>query len=201
MIVYVESNFVLELAFQQEDNDSCDAIIKIAEANAIDLVIPAYCLAEPYERLVRRSRQRAELYRNLTSELRELSRSRPYSEFAEQFKDITDALLQVGSAEEGQFARTLQRLGEIAQVIPLEMDIMKSGMRLQDQLSLSPQDAIVHASILTHLESTSPGPKVFLNKNAKDFLTPDIQDQLGGYECRLITKFSDGLSYLQPPPV
>lgn len=199
MIVYVESNFVLELAFQQEDHDSCDAIVRLAETNEIDLVIPAYSLAEPYERLVRRSRQRADLHRNLTTELRELSRSRPYSEFAEQFKDITDALLQIGNAEYGQFATTLRRLGEIAQVVPLEIEIIKSGTRLQEQLGLSPQDSIVHASILAHLESTSPGPKCFLNKNAKDFLTPDIQEQLGGYQCRLITSFSDGLSYLQHP--
>ena len=57
MIVYVESNFVLELALLQEEHDSCDAIIMLAETRDIELVVPAFSLAEPYEALVRRSRQ------------------------------------------------------------------------------------------------------------------------------------------------
>ena len=37
MIVYVESNFVLELAFLQEEHDSCDAIIGLAETGRVEL--------------------------------------------------------------------------------------------------------------------------------------------------------------------
>ena len=54
MIVYVESNFVLELAFRQEDCESSDNILQLAEAGKIELMLPAYFLGEPYERLVRR---------------------------------------------------------------------------------------------------------------------------------------------------
>lgn len=47
MIIYAESNFVLELAFRQEDCDSCEDILKLAEAGKIELLLPAYCLGEP----------------------------------------------------------------------------------------------------------------------------------------------------------
>lgn len=42
MIVYVESNFVLELALRQEEHGACERILEHAEANHIELVIPAY---------------------------------------------------------------------------------------------------------------------------------------------------------------
>ena len=54
MNVYVESNFVLELALLQEQSASCEEILGLCEAGRVQLVVPAYSLAEPYETLVRR---------------------------------------------------------------------------------------------------------------------------------------------------
>lgn len=47
MIVYIESNFVLELAYLQEEHESCTKILNLSEADNIELVIPAYCVGEP----------------------------------------------------------------------------------------------------------------------------------------------------------
>jgi hypothetical protein len=49
MIVLGESNLVLELAFQQEEGDDADLIVRMAEEKRIALVIPACALFEPYE--------------------------------------------------------------------------------------------------------------------------------------------------------
>jgi hypothetical protein len=49
--VYVESNFVLELALLQEQHASCEDILRLCEAGKAQLIIPAYSLAEPHETL------------------------------------------------------------------------------------------------------------------------------------------------------
>ena len=41
MIVYIESNFVLELAYLQEECESCENILALSEEDKIELVIPA----------------------------------------------------------------------------------------------------------------------------------------------------------------
>ena len=56
MNVYVESNFVLELAFLQEQFASCEEIL--SEAHRIQLLIPTYSLAEPYEALTTQQKRR-----------------------------------------------------------------------------------------------------------------------------------------------
>ena len=38
MIVYLESNFVLELAFLQAEHDECSALLRLAETEGIQLV-------------------------------------------------------------------------------------------------------------------------------------------------------------------
>ena len=44
MNVYVESNFVLELALAQEQFESCEGILSLCEAGNVRLVVPAYSL-------------------------------------------------------------------------------------------------------------------------------------------------------------
>lgn len=52
MNVYVESNFVLELALLQEQHASCGELLRLCEEDRIQLVIPAYSLVEPYNILI-----------------------------------------------------------------------------------------------------------------------------------------------------
>ena len=57
MNVYVESNFVLELALLQEQSSSCEEILSLSEDGRIRLVLPAYSLIEPYETLIRKQKK------------------------------------------------------------------------------------------------------------------------------------------------
>lgn len=56
MIVYVESNFVLELAFLQEEHESCEELLSLSKSGDIHLVLPTFSIGEPYETWVRRSK-------------------------------------------------------------------------------------------------------------------------------------------------
>ncbi len=117
MNVYVETNFVFELVFQQEQSESCENVLSVCESQNIPLLLPAYCLAEPHEKLRR-------------------------------------------------------------------------------QYSLSPQDAIVFASVVGHLGQNSSAGSCFLNKNSRDFDNPDIVDALKQYNCKMIPKFDDSYRYI-----
>ena len=61
MNVYVESNFILEQALEQEQCESCEQLIQIAAAGSIRLVIPAFSLAEPHIALLRKGNERSRL--------------------------------------------------------------------------------------------------------------------------------------------
>ena len=47
-VVSIETNFVLERAFEQEQSESCSRILELASHSRISLVIPAFSLAEPH---------------------------------------------------------------------------------------------------------------------------------------------------------
>jgi hypothetical protein len=57
--------FVLELTFEQEQCSSCEQILQVCEAGKANLIVPAYSLAEPHEKLNRQARSRRELQLSL----------------------------------------------------------------------------------------------------------------------------------------
>ena len=76
MNVYVESNFVLEHALEQEECERCERLIGMASAGSLQLVIPAFSLAEPHSALLHKKNARSRLDNDLRPQLRELARSR-----------------------------------------------------------------------------------------------------------------------------
>lgn len=69
MKVYVETNFVLELALEQAQHESCEQLLRLSEGGRIELVIPAYSLVEPHETLRRRHLNRERFKVELDAEL------------------------------------------------------------------------------------------------------------------------------------
>ena len=197
MIVYVESNFVLELAYLQEEHESCSALLSLSESGDIRLALPAFSIGEPYEAWVRRSKQMRALHEQLIKAVRELSRSRPYEGSSVEFKELTNLLITSGEDEKRRLDKTLEKILQIVEVIPIGFNIIRNAIKIQESLDLSPQDSIVYASIRNHLTSEFKEPRCFITKNSKDFANPDIESELTAYSCKLLTKFADGFAYVR----
>jgi predicted nucleic acid-binding protein len=196
MKVYVESNFVLELAFLQEEHEACQELLGFAESRQIQLVLPMYSLIEPYEVLVRRTKQRRDLHTRLTAEIRELARSAPYRGTTVDFQDITGLLLRSEAEEKQRLNQVLGSVSAVASLVPMNSTVIQTATAFQSTLSFSPHDAVVYASILADL-TVAPEKGCFITRNSKDFANPDIEQELARYECQLLWKFVDGLGYVR----
>jgi len=196
MTVYVESNFVLELSLQQEECDSCKAIVELASAGQISLAVPAFSLAEPHVALSGKERARSRLSNDLRVHLSELGRSRPHQEVPASFEPLAALLISSAQEEREGLKGTISELLNAADVIALDAAILRSAAEVQTQYSMSGQDAIVLASVITHLEIRRPAESCFLNRNSKDFDDPNIRERLEALGCRFFARFEDGLRYI-----
>lgn len=195
MNVYVESNFVLELALLQEQHESCRQIVDLADEGDIHLVIPAYSLVEPYETLIRFSKKRQTITDEVNAELRQLGRSAPYEEQTAAFQDLTALFIRSQEEERNRLRNTLEQLLAVAQLIPLTTTVINNS--LQQQQDFSPQDAVVYASVLEHLANADGDDHVFLNRNRKDFDDPDVEDRLEEMGCKILFQFDAGIGYIR----
>lgn len=99
MNVYVESNFVLERALEQEQSESCGKLIELAGAGAVHVFIPAFSLAEPYIALMHKGNERMRLVPELRKHLSELGRSKPYRTASDDFAELTTLLIDSVESE------------------------------------------------------------------------------------------------------
>ncbi|MDM8515013.1 PIN domain-containing protein [Desulfobacterales bacterium HSG16] len=196
MNVYVESNFILELALKQEQCSSCDAIMSLGEKRNIKIILPAFSLSEPYDTVIRRSKGRESLTKKLALEMQQLSRSEPYKNKVEVIQQITSFLVQSIEDEQERLTTTLEKLLQVAETIPLEKTILSSSVRFQKTFGFSPQDAIIYASVLEHLQLSDSDKNCFLNRNSRDFNDPNIVNTLEAYNCKMLFSFERGYNYI-----
>lgn len=197
MIVLAESNFVLELALRQEHFEHAEQIVGLAEKKHLCLVIPACSLIEPYHTLIRRRCERKEFSRRLQDEIKLLGRSTLHDGMSSASQHVAQTLDAGTEIERESLEQTIARLTQSCLVPVLSLEIIRLAQAVQLTYGLEPQDAIVLASIDTTLQELGTGPKVFVNKNSKDFASPLIEDQLEKYECRLITSLPNARQYIE----
>jgi len=184
MNVYVESNFVLEHALQQEESQSCDRIIRLASRGQIKLLMPALSLAEPHQAISAKTKARSRLGEDLRKHLGELARSKPHRHMPATFDALSAVLIESAQLEREGVRQTISELLAVGEVIPLTTAVLRSAVDIEANFGLSGQDAIVLASVLGHLDRDAPTQSCFLNRNTRDFDDPDIRDRLEAlYAC------------------
>lgn len=196
MKIYVESNFVLELALAQEQHTSCDTILRHCESGSAELAITAYSLMEPYETLMRRHKKRTLIKADLDDQFRQLARTSTYAEQLARFQDLTGLLTDSAVEESARLEQVRARLLNTARIIPLEPRILHAAAEHQRRHDLSPPDSVIYASALTDLGDSNPEPSCFLNRNTRDFDDPDIVQELLARNCKLLPRFDSGLAYI-----
>jgi predicted nucleic acid-binding protein len=195
--IYVETNFVMELVLDQEQSGSCQQILALCAQGQAQLVLPAYSLAEPHEKLVRNRKQRKLAWDPLAVELTQLKRTAAYQSSVQVIQTAEPLFQMANQDEEHRFYQYQRQLLQVAEIIPLTASVLMQAPDCELAYNLSPQDALVYASVIEHLAQTPPSIACFLNRNFRDFNTPDIVAALRSRNCRMIPQFDQGLRFVQ----
>ena len=196
MVVYVETNFILEMGYRQAENEFCEAIIQLAENGLITLAIPSCSIGESYETSYRRKKERESFAEYLDGRRSQLSYSADRDLLARRIQTLIEALLESIDRDNHRLNQVLSRLTGVAEFISLSASSLTLAQEYQRTIEMDPPDSLVLGSIVSHLSEANPDVCCFLNKNVKDFDTPSVRDELQPYNCPLIGSFEQGLNYI-----
>jgi hypothetical protein len=192
--VYVETNFVLELALQQAQHAECEEFVRLAESKSVIIALPAFSLVESADALKRKHHARELLSDKLNIEIQQLRRSSAFTQEADAAHSSFQAfLVQTAHHEDSRLRSLYTRLLNAADVLSLSAQVLS---RVEDFPDLELGDAIVLTSVLSDLGVGSE-PTCFLNRDRKGFDDPAIHTELGRRQCKLIGSFVDGLRYVK----
>jgi predicted nucleic acid-binding protein len=194
--VFVETNFVIEVALEQQESPSCMALLELAEHGAIRLLVPAYSLIEPHETLTRRHLDRAALRSRVSSELAQLARTTPLAQRVAASQEIVSLLVDSAVYETRRIEEVKARIWTAAEVLPLSLEVVQSAADYQTRFDLSAQDAVVYASIRTSLALDHASASCFVSRNPRDFADPDVRQDLASVNCRYLSSFDTALQYI-----
>ena len=196
MIVYVETNFVLELAYLRPTSDDCQHLLDLARDGRISLVVPAFALIEARMAWQRNVKRRNRLHDDVRKELGELSRSRPLVNIASQSQEFVAALIDTAEQDRRRLESAVQRLLGQATVLPIEPSLVRQAHLAELLYDLSPQDSIVYTTVIDHAVRNE-GPKLFVTQNANDFRVPQIEEELTKHGCKLLFSFDAAKRYVR----
>jgi hypothetical protein len=102
-------------------------MIVYAKSKEIVLVLPAFCIGESYEAWVRRLKRRQAAHRLFTTEIKELSRSKPYQYTAQKLEgEINELLLNSREMEKRELDKTLDKILSNVEIVPIAQTVPTS---------------------------------------------------------------------------
>jgi len=129
--------------------------------------------------------------------LRQLSRTSSYTSRIQNIQNINSLIVQSNEEEQHRFIQYRERLLNVGEILALTADILIEAASCENRHDLKPQDAIVFASIINHLQQNCSQQSCFLNRNSRDFDSPDIVDELKKFQCKMIPRFDHGYNFIQ----
>jgi predicted nucleic acid-binding protein len=200
MTVYVESNFVLEIALGQEQSNAAESILRRAERHEIALALPSVCVSEPFSTVTQRSRDLERLGRQLNDKIRERARSNPHEEDVCALESTPALLASINRRELERLTVTVGRVLDVTRVIQIDVAVFAEAMSVMGRVSLLPLDALIYAAILGDIGNGDPsGPHYFINRNTRDFAVPTIAAELDQLNCTFIGSFVEADMTLETP--
>jgi predicted nucleic acid-binding protein len=92
------------------------------------------------------------LQQSLDQELRELSRTKSYKNRLYSIENIKSLIVQSSQDASEKFVKYREYILKIAEIIPLNANILLKAVSAEENYDLSPQDALVYVSVLKHLQ-------------------------------------------------
>ena len=197
LIVYVESNFILEVALSQEEASAAKSILDLARLGTLELRVPSFALCEPFSTISHRGREGRKLVGTLGETMRQLLRSESYRKQLQEFESVPEALARIYGQEIDLLESTIRELLVTAQVLQLTRDVFEQALEVQRTLGLSPQDAIIYASVLQDLRTNPVAEALFVSRNYKDFSDPEILVELGALNCEYKDSYADAIALIE----
>lgn len=202
MHVFLETNFVLELALRQQEYRYCERIRQQASITPprYTLYVPQYALSEAFQRLRPLKNERAEYEQYVLMQVEQhLREDDSDADAMDAFKRTLATLLAERTRTQTQ--RLYKFVAELMQEAPgpaLTPASVIEAQELAERHGLQIQDALIYACVLAKMrELPADAPKLFVSRNKKDFGKPTILEELNQLNSEYVASFQSAAGKLR----
>ncbi|MEO8973000.1 MAG: hypothetical protein ABI406_15550 [Ktedonobacteraceae bacterium] len=171
MIVYVESNFILELALEQKEALAAENILKLAEAGKIDLAFPSFALSETFTSIMHTQSERQHLRSASEVTIKQLKQSvqsELHKQVVSDLPPILTLLTKLITRELELLNTAIERMLIGGRLIEIDASNFREALIYQRKFDIKSKDSIIYAAVLADLKRFSVMDlKCFLSRDRK----------------------------------
>jgi len=201
VIVYAETNFILELTLGQEQCTSCRQLVNWAKSRQLDLRLPAYAFYESRAAILLKQDVRSKLKAAMDTQVEELGRTAPFAEFVDAFDPGRVALSKITIGEAALLDEITADLEACTSSIPFDLTAaLDVNVFRELNVIKGEADLIVFSSVAADLEKRmiagDVAPSIFVTRNSRDF-GRNAKGVFRKYACDLFTSYDSAVGRLR----
>jgi predicted nucleic acid-binding protein len=193
-ILYVETNFLVEIFREQEQAPSCRELLKLAEQGRIEIVLPEACVHEAAlkRRLLQSSRQ--SLHEQMQLHVAEMGRSVSRDQALKQaVVYAAKAIMSQSELDETSLRHCTTSLLAVATLLPLTPAAHTLALTLRPMQDF---DACILECISLHAKQHNEGWKRLCTRDA-DFKDDVARSVLQDSGCALINSYPNAIEAIR----
>lgn len=196
MIVYLETNFILELALGRAQANACRQLLNWSEAQHVHLCLPAFALTEARSALRRRERERLAVIEGLRKQVAEFGRLDGSADLAHACLVAAEVMGQSIKDDREALSLLFEKLFQSASFIPLDHIVVRlTDVFAKARVLTGDGDLLIFASVMQDLldRQRMPifGPSLFVTGD-HDFGAPAAKWLLP-FSCDLLNSYDDAV--------
>lgn len=194
MRLYIETNFLLEIALLQREHVECEAILDHCGdgKNDTTIAIPASAVFEAQAALRNKRRHVTDFDRSYDVHISgQLSRVSGIAGVRSRYDDLFAQITASLNGAEARFEATTRRLVDVGAILPTDSQALEGAHGTSTGLAY--EDALVYATIVRD-PAYGCGPSYFVTTDG-DFMA--MKAEMAAAQCTLMPRFSVALAALR----
>ncbi|MDK2971545.1 MAG: hypothetical protein PWP23_1300 [Candidatus Sumerlaeota bacterium] len=195
MILYVETNFLLEIARQQDHAQEAEELLLLgSDRSRLRLFCPAHCIGEAAANIGYHHQERLPLLVSLQKQQRELGRYAIESGLTDLIGKLDSRMHAVRKHEEWRLEQTVEKLLRFDGALPTPYLACGDAAEFELEYELRFSDALLLATVIRHARTLSEELKAFVSRDRKDFGGRVAREVLRRENIKYLTTFEAALA-------
>ncbi len=198
--VFVETNFLLNISFKQEEHRSSYQLLKLSEERKIKLCVPAFCVSEAYWGASKKNETQIETKGKVNNLINDALRNSYSRRSFEKYRQIPIDIDKKLDKELKMLDRNIARFLRIAKLIEHNTIIHRNGIAYRSRLDIKHEpDAFIISAIVWHKTNKMPSTSqdLFVTVDSKLAIEPKVKQLMQQNGIMLESSFKESIETLK----
>ena len=198
--VFIETNFLINISFKQEEYKSSYKLLKLAEKNKIKLCLPSLCISEAYWVFAKENKAQLDTKKAINDLINKALRSSHSRRDFENYRQISTDIDKKLDKELKMLDRNINRVLKIVELIKHNTTVHRNGIIYRSKFDIKHEpDAFIVSAVVWYKTNKMPPTShgLFVTADSGLVNEPKIMQLMHKKKIELKSSFKESVETLK----